>query len=51
MIHKEESRYETYSDFSDERFEGIYEKRRLWRVPDILSVCLQNVLHGRKSEM
>ena len=34
-----------------ERFEKIYGKRWLWRVPDIMSVCLQNFLYSRKPEV
>ncbi len=26
-------------------------KGRMWRMPDILPVCMQDVLHGRKSEL
>ena len=29
----------------------VYEKRRLWRVPDFLSVSLQDILYGGQPEL
>ena len=36
---------------SDKRFKGIYEKGRLRRVPDLLPVSMQDILHSGKPEL
>jgi len=43
--------YEAYQDFDNKRFKGVHEKGRMRRMPDFLSVCLQDVMHCGKPEL
>ena len=43
--------YETYQNIEHQGFKKIHEKRWMWRMPDILPVCLQNIMHCRQSEL
>ncbi len=49
--YEEDTEYETYQDFKHKRSEGIHEEGRMRRVPDILPVSLQDILHSRKPEL
>lgn len=42
---------ETCENIKCKHLKGYDEKRRLRRMPDIMSVCLQDFLHRRKSEL
>jgi hypothetical protein len=42
---------EAYKDFKYQKFKGIYEKGRLWRMPDLMSVSMQDIMHGWQSEL
>lgn len=46
---KENDINETHQDFNNKGFEGKYEERRLWRMPNFLPVCLQDILYSRES--
>jgi hypothetical protein len=37
---------ETYKDFKHKNFERHFEKRWMWRMPDIMSVSLQDFLYS-----
>ncbi len=43
--------HETRKDFENEETSEHGEEGRLRRVPDILPVCLQDILHCRKSKL
>ena len=43
---KGDGSHEAHSDFEFQKPEGVSEGRRLRRVPDLLPVCLQDLLHG-----
>ena len=43
--------HETHQNFKYKKLTEYNEKRRMRRVPDILSVCMQDILYSRKSEL
>ena len=43
--------YEKSKDFNDKNSEKYNEKGRMWRMSDILSIRLQDILHSGKSEL
>lgn len=43
--------YETNKDFKYKDFEGYNEKRRMWRMSNIMSIGLQDILHSWKSKL
>lgn len=45
MIHEESK------DFNDKNSEKYNEKGRMWRMSDILSIRLQDILYSGKSEL
>jgi hypothetical protein len=42
---------EAYKDTCHKKSEGIHEKRWMRRMPDILSVSMQDILYSRKPEL
>ena len=46
-----EANYEACKDTVHQRFQEVNEERRMWRVPDILSVSLQDIMHGWQSDL
>ena len=42
---------ETYSDIKHTDFTEYCEKRRMWRMSDILSVSMQDILHSWKPDL
>ena len=42
---------ETYQNIEYSDIEQYSEKRWMWRMPDIMSVCLQDFLYSRKPDM
>ena len=53
LISKQEEvgRYEAHQDIDHQKFEGVHEKGRLRRVPDFLSVRMQDLLHRWQSAL
>lgn len=43
--------YEKSKDFNDKNSEKYNEKGRMWRMSDILSIRLQDILYSGKSEL
>ncbi len=48
---KGDNRYEENQDFGNQRFKGVHEEGRLRRVPDLLPVCMQDLLYSRKPDL
>ena len=48
---KGEKHHETCKDIKYQEITEHNQKRRLRRVPDILPVCMQNILYSRKPEL
>ena len=48
---EEDIENEAREDIKRKYSEEQHEERRMRRVPDILSVCMQDFLHSRKSEL
>ena len=51
IMEPEEMIHEACKDFKFQHFKEQREEGRLRRMPDILPVCMQNILHSRKPEL
>ena len=48
---KEVRQNEAHNDFTKQKLGRVNAKRRMWRVPDVLSERLQNILHCGQPEL